>query len=433
MDPNGLAKTCNLGDQSTSDVIVRLRNHEGRTECFYSHSSILATKSRVFADQLLSSPKSSPYIEIQCSEFDYNHHIKLLRLFYLPVDSVLDSVKSAIDILHLATAFCCEDITRSCIQYLEAVPWEGEEEEEILKAVTDLGPVAMPILARIEPVNFNATKDVLISAFNFATSNGGPCPPFGDELKTSAQEQVEFMLGGDEDIPLVRADAEVKSAVKIGLSKVFSSFEEEMSSLLVNSNLNAEIAEEKVLQCLSDMDWMCNILPKIELMKDFVSSWAEISCKVLVIVEDRKLDHLLWGLKLKLLELTGKSLDAVGYGSVILPAQCRVHLVKTWLPFIRKMKPLLDAKANEDAGFPHKMDDDLCQSIEGAIVSLILALPSNDQAEILADWMNTKQVKYPDLTEAFEVWCYRTKSAKRRLAEAEGLDRTGDDAATITL
>ncbi|GLU17559.1 hypothetical protein SLE2022_339200 [Rubroshorea leprosula] len=426
MDQTGAVKTCKFGDQKTSDIIVCLRNHEGKTECLYSHSSILTNKSGFFADWL-SNPDSGTYIEIQCSESNYNHHVNLLRLLYLPADSLLDSlnsVKSAIGILHLATAFHCEEITNSCIQYLEAVPWEDEEEEEILKVVSKLGPMAMPILARIQPVDLSATKNVFISAFRFATSTGGQCPPFGDELKASAQEQVEFMLGGDEDIPLITTDDEVKSVVRMGLSKVFSSFEKELLSLLVNSNLSAETTEDKISPSLSDMEWMCNILPKIELMKDFVSCWAEISGKVLEIVEDQRLNHLMWGLKVKLIEMTGKVLEAVGYGNVILPAPCRVQLLKTWLPYIRKMKPLLDAKVNEEAGFTHKMDDDLCQSIEGAIVSLILALPSNDQADILADWMKTEQVKYPDLTEAFEVWCYRTKSAKRRLTE--GLNRVSD-------
>ncbi|MEI4861581.1 hypothetical protein Q8G41_28755, partial [Klebsiella pneumoniae] len=49
-------------------------------------------------------------------------------------------------------------------------------------------------------------------------------------------------------------------------------------------------------------------------------------------------------------------------------------------------------------------------------MSLVLALPSSDQADILKDWKKqTKQLRFPDLTEAFEVWCYRTKAAKRRL------------------
>lgn len=51
MDLTAVAKHCNLGDKSTSDVILRLRNGEGRPEWFYSHSSILINKSRFFADR----------------------------------------------------------------------------------------------------------------------------------------------------------------------------------------------------------------------------------------------------------------------------------------------------------------------------------------------------------------------------------------------
>lgn len=67
--------------------------------------------------------------------------------------------------------------------------------------------------------------------------------------------------------------------------------------------------------------------------------------------------------------------------------------------------------------------------IEGAIVSLILALPLDDEADILTYWMRTEQFQFPDLNEAFEVWCYRTKFAKRRLGL--GLDSDNND--TISL
>ena len=431
MDKAQEANSCKLGDRSTSDVTVRLSNREGRSEWFYSHSSILINKSKFFADRL-SHLDSTGCIEIHCSDFDYDDHVSLLRLLYLPENSVVDSfdsVKTAIGILQVAVALQCEEITQSCIQYLEASPWEDKEEEEIIKAVSKLGPVAIPIVARLQPVDLSTTRNVFVSAIRFAMSIGGPCLPFGDELITSAREQVEYMLEEDDDTPLITADDEVKSVVKTGLSKICSSFEKEVSSLLLQSDLTSEAVEDRVLRILSDLEWTCNILPKMDLMKEFVCNWTEISGNILTVVEDRKLDSLMWGLKVKLIEVTGKVLEAVGYGNVILPPACRVQLLKSWLPYIRKMKPLFDSKGNEELGFPHKMDEDLCESIEGAIVSLILALPSNDQAEILADWMNTEQVRYPDLSEAFEVWCYRTKSAKRRLVE--GLDKIGNAAVSL--
>lgn len=289
----------------------------------------------------------------------------------------------------------------------------------------------MPIKkARVSSVDLVATRNVFISAIRFATSSGNPCPLFGDELKTSAQEQVEYMLGEDEETPLITADEEVKSEVKTGLSKICSLFEKDLSSLLFESDLTSTTAENRILGNLSDLEWMCKILPKLDLMKEFVSNWTEISSITLVVIQNDKLDSLLWGLKVKvkLIEVIAKVLDAVGYGSVILQAECRVKLLKTWLPFIRKMKALL--LGNEETDFSYKIDEDLWQSIEGAIVSLVLALPSNDQAEILMEWMETEEVRYPDLSEAFEIWCYRTKSAKRRLVEGP-LERDGN--ATVSL
>ncbi|KAK7322537.1 hypothetical protein VNO77_25922 [Canavalia gladiata] len=276
----------------------------------------------------------------------------------------------------------------------------------------------------IKPVDFSATKDIFVSAVRFAMSIEGPCLPFGDELRISAQEQVDYMLGEDGDTTIIMADDEVQSVVRIGVCNIIHSFEMDLSSLLLDTTSELEGVYNRIMKRVSDLEWMCNALPKMDLMKNFVSNWATSSSKILGIIEDKKLDHVMWGLKVKLIEVACKVLEAVGYGSVILPAQCRVQLLKTWFPYVRKMKPLLDSKAIEDTGFCYKMDEDLCQAIEGAMVSLILTLPSNDQADILADWIKSQEVGYPDLSEAFEVWCYRTKSAKRRLVE--GLDGHSD-------
>ncbi|KAL2337301.1 hypothetical protein Fmac_011747 [Flemingia macrophylla] len=284
----------------------------------------------------------------------------------------------------------------------------------------------MSKIPNIKIVDLSPTKDMFVSAIRLAVSIEGPCFPFGDELRISAQEQVNYMLVEDRDTTVIMADDEVQSVVRMGVYNIIHSFEMDLSSLLLDSAVELEGVYDRIMKRVSDLEWMCNVLPKMDLMKNFVLNWAGTSSKILGIIEDKKLDHAMWGLKVKLIEVACKVLEAVGYGSVILPTPGRVQLLKTWFPYVRKIKPLLDLKAVEDSGFPYKMDEDLCQAIEGAIVSLILTLPSNDQADILADWMRSREVGYPDLSEAFEVWCYRTKSAKRRLLE--GLDGHGDAA-----
>ncbi|KAI3950287.1 hypothetical protein MKX01_042359 [Papaver californicum] len=274
----------------------------------------------------------------------------------------------------------------------------------------------MTLLTRVRPIDLNATKKVFLSAIHYATSADVSSLSFAVPLKTSAQEQVEYMLVADEDMPLVISDSEVLSELEMGLSKLLLLFTELLVSVPLESNLMTEADENMAWQSLLDIEWMCNMFSKMELMRTFVLCWFNVSCKVLSAIEGEKFDFIMWGVKLKLIEIAGKVLDAVSYGNVILPAASRVELLKIWLPYMRKMKPLLDLKVSEDIGFMHKMNETLCESLEGAMVSLVSALPSNDQAEILSDWMmKANQLKFPDLSEAFEVWCYRTKSAKRRL------------------
>lgn len=256
------------------------------------------------------------------------------------------------------------------------------------------------------------TKTVFSSALRFAMSietlKSSP-ELAAHELKTSAQEQVEFMLSEDEQVRSLVSQEEVKSVVRLGISNVVSTLLDRLSSLLLLRLLPEEL---DVLNTLCDIEWLCKVLPRMELMKDLVFKWADVSNEILVIAQNCKL-----GVKVKLVEVTGKVLEAVGYGVVIVPSRSRACLLKLWLPFIRRLKTLVDAEGSESE---YRMDEDLCEFLEGSMVSLVLTLPSNDQAEVFGEWMRgiaLEGVKFPDLSEAFEVWCYRSKSAKRRLLE----------------
>ncbi|CAN6484815.1 unnamed protein product [Victoria cruziana] len=264
----------------------------------------------------------------------------------------------------------------------------------------------------------DSVKSVFLTAVQFATSSHS-FPPFLDDLKLSAQEQVEYMLVEDQHAPLFTDDDNVKSEMRTCLSKLFSLFEVEAHSLSLQSDSSLEAAAKMALRSLSDLEWMCKILPKMDLMKDFVTSWLSASEKILATLQKDNADACLWEFKLKLLEVVGKVLEAVGYGNVVLPTAARVCMLKLWLPYIRKWKLLLDLQDSSNQLFMYKVDADLYDNIEAAVVSLVLALPSSHQAEIFSDWLSTEKVMYPDLSEAFELWCYRSKAAKRRCMQGE--------------
>lgn len=415
-----------IGDRSTSDVVVRLRTQEGRDDWLYCHSHVLVEKSKYFADRLSENwptcqiLDSRNCVEVYCQESDFDYHVNVLRLLYVVMDGSVDDmwhgVRNALSCLRVAVELGCQQIITACVNYLEAVPWEEAEEDEILRTIPGMGSQVEPILARLQPVNSTAIVGIFLSAIRFATSSP---PPHMNDLKSSAQEQLEYMLTEDDDAPLLMADDEIKFEVRECVKGLLARFNNLLETFFCESGESVTMAGEMLLfqSYLSDMSWACQILGKLEIMREFVSTWTDASEKIVKAIElaSSKADVL--EMKLKVIEVASKVLEAIGYGTVIFPATKRLHMVMVWLPFVRVTKRLIDSiPTNGDDALTFKLDGELWQSLESAFVSIIVALPSGDQAEILTEWLGNEHIRYPDLTEAFEVWCYRSKVAKRRLA-----------------
>ncbi|XP_065856942.1 BTB/POZ domain-containing protein At3g05675 isoform X2 [Euphorbia lathyris] len=414
-----------IGDRSTSDVVVRLRTLGGRDDWFYCHSHVLIEKSKYFADRLSEHwptcqiIDSRNCVEVYCQELEIDYFVNFLRILYVALDVSLDDVwhgvKNTLGILQVAVELGSPQILAACAHYLEAVPWEETDEEEILRVIPGIGSQAEKILDRLQPVDQSAIRRIFLAAFKFATSS---CSSHVKDIKTSAQEQLEYMLTEDDDAPLLTADDEIKSIVKAGAKGLFTRFSNLLMTLECKPRESVPVLDnmQNFGDHLSDLSWICLILSKLEIMFEFVNSWVDASDKVLRVVEQECSTTEAMQTKLKVLEVTTKVLEAIGYGSVILPTAKRLYTVKVWLPFVRVTKHLTDSlTTNDENPVDLKIDCELWQSLESALVSILLALPSGNLAEILTEWLQNEHIRYPDFTEAFEVWCYRSKVANRRL------------------
>ena len=405
---------------------MRLRTKDGRDEWLYCHSHILTEQSKYFADRL--SEKwptcqildSRNCVEVFCLESTFDYHVNLLRLLYvstdIPTDDLWNDVRTVLGILRVAFDLECKNIISACVNYLEAVPWEEDEEEEILKVIPHMGSEVEPILARLQPVNSSLIRQIFLSALRVATLS-----PFSNinDLKPSAQEQLEYMLVEDDDAPLLMADAEIKLEVNECVKSLLKTFNSLIEIVLDPVHSDGKERNMQVLVfCLTDLAWMCRILKRLETMKEFVSNWIDASNKIVKVVEQASVASEIIDTRVGIIEVLAKVLEAIKHGSVILPTSKRLHMVKVWLPFVRTTKSLIDSLANNGVDEPKlKIDSDVWELLESAFVSIILALPSGEQAEIITEWLQNQHViRYPDLTEAFEVWCYRSKVAKRRLS-----------------
>ncbi|KNA19355.1 hypothetical protein SOVF_062330 [Spinacia oleracea] len=420
---NGFGSSFRFNDRPTSDVVVRLRTPEGRDEWLYCHSSILVKKSKYFADRLSDTWPTCQIldarscVEVYCQESDFDYNITLLRLLYAVSDSLISEswhgVRNTLGILRVAVELGCPQIVSSSVEYLEAVPWEEAEEEEILQTIPSIGPTTNPILARLQPVDQGVIWRIFTSAIRFATSSP---PPSLRDLKSSAQEQLEYMLAEDDDAPLLTSCDELKVEVRECMKRLSLRFSDLLESLLKDLETTVFDGEKFVLlqSYLSDLSWACQISAKLELMRDLVNFWLEVSDMIVKLIDSTSSKVETLEIKMKVIEVATKVLEAVGYGNVVLPTAKRLHMVKLWLPFARITKPLIDTASSEDSS-KVKIDSEVWQTLESAFISMILALPSGDQAEILTKWLENQHIQYPDLTEAFEVWCYRSKVARKRL------------------
>ncbi|WVZ65847.1 hypothetical protein U9M48_015146 [Paspalum notatum var. saurae] len=425
-----------IGDQATSDVVVRLRTPEGRDEWLYCHSAVLAAGSTYFADRLSDAWPTcqilgSRYcVEVYCQELDLSSHVTALRLLYAAEPCSRFGVRGALGVLQAAVHLGINQIAAACAGYIESAPWDEADEEEILRTAPCLGPQYECILARLRPIDPAPVTSIFLSAFRYATRSTAAGP--ARELKSAAQEQLEYMLTEDDDSPLIALDNDnVKSQVKDCVIGLLSRLRDFMSSILkklkeapLGSDSGALQQELESFVC--DVSWACQILGKLEMMKCIVLYWVGVSSDVVEAVDALCAGHDCLKARLKVVEVSAKVLEAVAFGNIILPTEERCHMVNVWIGFARTTKALI-VQVDDDEGDTEtpqaNLDNEVWQGLESAIVSIVLTLPSNNQAEILSEWLQSKHVKYPDLTEAFEAWCYRSKVAKRRLSFLSHIDR----------
>ncbi|KAM7465958.1 LOW QUALITY PROTEIN: hypothetical protein LguiB_013520 [Lonicera macranthoides] len=146
-------------------VVVRLRTPIGRDDWMYCHSQILIENSKYFADRLSDNwatcqiLDSRSCVEVYCDESNFDYHVSVLRLFYVnitkcPLSELWNGVKNALCILRVAVEHGCPQIVSACVNYLESVTWEEAEEveEEILKVILGMAPLAEPILTHLRLV-----------------------------------------------------------------------------------------------------------------------------------------------------------------------------------------------------------------------------------------------------------------------------------------
>ncbi|XP_073317319.1 BTB/POZ domain-containing protein At3g05675-like [Primulina huaijiensis] len=182
------------------------------------------------------------------------------------------------------------------------------------------------------------------------------------------------MLTEDDDAPLLTADDVIKFEASQCVHRLLSRFVDLVKSLVCDfQELVPEPRQmELFLSYLTDLLWASQIAAKLEISREFIHIWVDTSANIVKISEQSCPIDELNGIKVKALEVTTKVLEAIAYGTVVLPPLERLQMVMTWLPYIRMMKPLTDSfSSDEDNNLLVKFDCELWQSLESSLVLVV--------------------------------------------------------------
>lgn len=153
-------KVCvGFGRPETSDLTVVLYGKEGVAVKMSVHSDVLAQSSAFFARRLAAAAADGqPCVEIHDCE-DAEIYVETVGLMYCDDGAnkhrlLKQSVPRVLRVMKAADALGFPACVRSCLDYLEAVPWAGEEEERrVVSSVRRLqctdGAGVSPLLRRV--------------------------------------------------------------------------------------------------------------------------------------------------------------------------------------------------------------------------------------------------------------------------------------------
>lgn len=89
--------------------------------------------------------------------------ITVLELLYTgDFSNTISSATVALDLLPVALELLFEDCVRSCVRFLEAVPWNDEEEEKVMNLIPLLGEEeSKELIARVSPGKNDSCEEML--------------------------------------------------------------------------------------------------------------------------------------------------------------------------------------------------------------------------------------------------------------------------------
>ncbi|XP_062190657.1 BTB/POZ domain-containing protein At3g50780-like [Phragmites australis] len=395
-----------FGQLGTSDLKVVLYGKEGVAVKMIVHKNILAENSTFFMDRL---SRQSPVscIEVPDCE-DVEIYVETVGLMYckdVKQRLIKQNVPRVLRILKVAESLGFRACIMSCLDYLEAVPWVGDEEENVVSSIRQLhneNHIVNPLLKRVTSDITNPPNDTLAHIIELVLKSS----------EDRGRREMKSLV-----LKLLKENVLTNASADSCVMTLYSSCRDCLESLLTlfrqasdpefpeQSSDNKEPVFRKIALEADNLLWLTEILSDKNAADELTVIWAsqgelaKLHCKIPVMHR-----HLVSC-------VTARLFVAIGKGEVLPSKETRQLLLDVWL------QPLMD----DNKWLQHGCRSFDRKAVEDGIGQTILTLPLEDQQAVLLAWLG-RFLKVgdscPNLQRAFEVWWRRT--FVRPYAEQQG-------------
>ncbi|KAJ6822408.1 BTB/POZ domain-containing proteinisoform X1 [Iris pallida] len=383
-------------DWGPPDVDLTLASPDGFRVRVGVHSRVLAARSRFFADKL--AKRGSSVVEIsECDDVEvYAEVVALMYCGDLGRRLAGEEVGRVLGILKVSAAIMFDAGVSACLEYLEAVPWSEDEEEEV-KSVLEQFKLREPVTEVLQRVLIEPSTSSRADAI-FLQLLSGILQAKDEKARRNMKALIFGLLSVDtshnnDNVDRLEVSRETLyhlchkclSSLHLCLSEAATMDDGQRSK----GDLVGEIARES-----DNLKWLVEILINKEMSDEFVMLWAD---QTELANLHSKIPCMY---RFKISEITAELCIAVGKGQILVAKDARFSFLRTWLEALY-----------DDFGWMKRTSRTFDKkTLEEGLCKTILTLSMAQQQNILLRWFDQflkKGDDCPNIQRAFEVWWRR--------------------------
>lgn len=303
-----------------------------------------------------------------------------------------DGVSKVLSLLKVSAAIMFDLGVVSCLEYLEAIPWTENEQEEVISQLghLQLHDSATEVLLRVssDPSTTSSADDIFTSLLS------GVLQAKDDKARREMKALLSRLLKEDATNDISRIDVSKDTLYHL-CQRCISSLVLCLSETTgVDERPDRGVLMSEIAREADNIQWIVDILIGKKIGDEFVKIWADqkelatLHSKVPTIYRH------------EISRITAQLCIGIGRGHVLVPKEIRFSLLSTWLDALY-----------EDFGWMRRASRTIDKKlVEDGLSQTILTLPLLQQQAVLLNWFDrflNKGDDCPNIQKAFEIWWRR--------------------------